>query len=175
MLVCQRWHSIMLTTPGIHSQLWIRRSTQRKDIEAAIRGSKSLLDVIVDMNDEKHGKRLNARNFHASFMAAAQEAPRWHSLELVSLPPHGEYMDLQIMQPLERLESFKISAGCNLGSSLEPLMIAVSSTATPFLTSMEAPDADTILYLVRPACLHVFHSLRTLKVSVDSGTSQGVW
>jgi len=50
MLVCRRWHDIMLSTPGNRSQLRIGRSTQKKEVEAAIGGNRSLLDVIVDMD-----------------------------------------------------------------------------------------------------------------------------
>jgi hypothetical protein len=108
MLVCQRWHAIMLSTPGIHSQLTIRRATQKEVVQAFIQGRNSRLHVRVDMNDEKDGGDFNAENFHACFMAASQAASRWSSLNLISPPPHGEYKALQISQPLERLESFKV-------------------------------------------------------------------
>lgn len=161
MLVCRRWYDIMLSTPGIHSQLRIRRWTRKQDIEGF--GRRWLLDVIIAM-DEGSGGDFNADDFYSSFMAAAQAASRWRSLKLVSLPPLGEYGDLQIVQPLQCLESFKLAPGCNLGHFLESLMTAVTTTTTPRLTLMEIPDPDVILYLGQPAFSNVFHSLTTLKI-----------
>jgi hypothetical protein len=165
MLVCRRWRGIMLSIPGIHIQLRIRRSTQKKDVEAVAQGRRSLLDVTIDINDERYGSYFNARYFYASFMAAAQVASRWRSLALVSLPPAGEYMDLQIVQPLQYLESFKLTSDCNLGNFLEPLMTAIAAE-TPRLTVMELADLGALLYLVQPPCSHVFHSLKTLKIQM---------
>ena len=96
MLVCRRWHAIILSTPGLHSQLTIRRATQKEAVQAFIQGRKTRLGVIVDMNDEGDGSNFDAENFHACFMAAIQAAYRWSSLNLISPPPHGEYKDVQI-------------------------------------------------------------------------------
>ena len=94
MLVCQCWHAIVLSTPGIHSSLTIRRATQKEVVQQFIQGRKSHLYVRVDMNDEKDGSDFNAENFHACIMATAQAASRWSSLHLISPPPHGEYKHL---------------------------------------------------------------------------------
>jgi len=165
MLVCRRWHAIMLSTPGIHSHLTIRRATQKEAIQAFIQGRKSRLDVRVDMNDEKDGISFNPENFYACFMAAAQAASRWLSINLISPPPHGEYTDLQILPPLVHLKSFKLA--CGFGKLVELLMTAISRTASPNLTRMELADPVTVYYLVQPACLHVNHSLTTLSIHLS--------
>jgi hypothetical protein len=162
MLVCRRWRAIILSIPGIRSQLRIRKATQKGVVQAFIQGRKSRLDVTVDMNDEKDGTDFNAENFHACFMVAVQAASIWCSLNFISPPPHGEYKDLQILQPLERLESFKLT--CSFGKFVGRLTTAISRSACPHLTKMSLADPAAILYLVRPACLHITHSLRTLKV-----------
>src|ERR1700742_98177 len=51
MLVCWHWRNIALSIPGIHSDLRIRRATRKEVVQAFINGRKSLLDVIVDMNN----------------------------------------------------------------------------------------------------------------------------
>src|SRR5258706_8023958 len=109
MLVCQYWHAVILSTPGLHSQLRIRRASQKEVVQAFIQGRKTRLGVTVDMNDEGDGSDFDAENFHACFMAAIQAASRWSSLNLISPPPHGEYQDLQILQPLTHLESIKFA------------------------------------------------------------------
>lgn len=38
MVVCRRWNNIMLSTPGVPSQLWIRGSTKVEVVQASIRG-----------------------------------------------------------------------------------------------------------------------------------------
>jgi len=167
MLVCRRWHDIMLSTPGNRSQLRIGRSTQKKEVDAVIGRNRSLLDVIVDMNIEAYGQRFVARKFHACFMAAAQAASRWRSFELVSPPPRGEYEYLQTLQPLQHLVYFKVSHGCSVGNFLEPIMTAIASTATPYLTGIEVADPNAISYLGKPDSLGVFRSIRTLNIRLS--------
>jgi hypothetical protein len=101
MLVCRRWHKIMIETP--HSRLRIRRSTRKQDIERFRR--RWLLDVTIDMSDERDGILFNPDWLYESFMAAAQAASRWRSLELASLPLPGQCMSLSIVKPLQQLES----------------------------------------------------------------------
>ena len=165
MLVCRRWHAIMLSTPGIHYPLKIRRATRKEVVQAFVQGRKSRLHVVVDFNDEKDGSDFNAEEFQACFVAAAQAASRWSSLTLFSPPPHGEYKDLQILQPLERLQSFGVS--CGFGKFLEPVLTAISRSASPDLTTIMLADPVAVLYLVQPAYLHITHSLTILKVQLS--------
>ena len=74
MLVCWRWHDVVLSTPGIHTRLRIRRATKKEVVQAFINKGKTRLRVIVDMNDERDGNDFDADNFHACFTAAAQVA-----------------------------------------------------------------------------------------------------
>jgi hypothetical protein len=65
---------------------------------------------------------------------------------------------------LGHLESFRLDKGYNLGNLFEPLMTAITTTATPCLTKMQLDNLDAVLYLVQPAYVHIFHSLRTLDI-----------
>ena len=181
MLVCRHWHNIMLSTPGIHSQLRIRNSTEKKDVERF--GRMWLLDVTVNMEkseleleselgsewewereSESEWERFNPKRFSESFMAAAQAASRWRSLELVAFPPPGKYKDLQIVRPLQHLETFKLAPSCNLGNFLEPLMTTITTMVTPSLTVMEDLHPDAATSLFQPAHFQIFSSLTTLKL-----------
>jgi len=102
MLVCSRWREIVLLTPGIHSTLTIRRATQKDLVQEFINGRSSRLDMNIDMNDERDGNEFDPDNSHACIMAVAKAASRWRSIKLISPPPHAEYQDLHILQPLER-------------------------------------------------------------------------
>jgi len=164
MLVCRRWRAIMLTTPGIHSRLTIRRATQNEVVQAFVQGTKTHLDVRVDMSDETDDSDFNPENFLACFTAAAQAASRWTSLNLISPPPLGECTDLRIWHPLVHLESFKVARG--FGGFLESLMTAIRRSAAN-LTSIEVEDSVAVLYLVQPAGVHITHSLTTLKVRLS--------
>ena len=164
MLVCRYWHDIMLSTPGIHSQLKIYSWTEKKDFEKF--GRRWLLDVIVDI------ERLNSygesyfkpAQFHACFMVAAEAASRWRKLALLSFPPPGEYKDLQILHPLQHLESFRLVASCDLGNFLEPLLTAITATVTSRFTVMEVFHPDAAIYLVQPAHFQFLSSLTTLRL-----------
>ena len=165
MLVCKDWHAIILSTPGLHSQLRIRRATQEEVVQAFILGRKTRLGVTVDMYDEGDGSDFNAENFHACFMAAIRAASRWSSLNLISPPPHGGYKDLQILQPLTHLESLTLA--CGFSEFFEPLMTAISKNAPPNLNEMVLADPAAVLYLVQPDFAHIYHSLGTLKVQLS--------
>ena len=164
MLVCHHWHAVILSTPGLHSQLIIRRATQKEVVQVFIRGRKTRLGVSVDVNDEGDGSYFDAENFHACFMAAIQAASRWSSLNLISPPPHGEYKDLQILQPLTHLESFTLA--CGSGEFFEQLVTAIIKNAPPNLTAMGLSDPAAVLRLVQPASVHIYHYLTTLKIQL---------
>jgi len=164
MLVCRRWRAIVLSTPGIQRRLSIRESTKKEVVQEAIRGRKWLLGVYIDMDSETVGDIFNADDFHACFMVAAEVASRWRTLWIDSFPLSKEQKVVQIVQPLERLECFVLSQGHSLGNFFEPLMTAITTTATPYLTRMHLCDPHAVLYLAQPACLHIFHSLETLSI-----------
>jgi len=170
MLVCRYWRDIMLSTPGIHSQLRINNWTEKQDVEGF--GRRWLLDVTVgpqyydpEMGEWMSDEDFNPVEFHECFMAAAEAASRWRSLVLVSFPPPGEYEDLQIIHPLQHLESFKLDASCDLGNFLEPLLTAITTTVTPRFTVMEVFHPDAALYIVQPVHFQAFSSLTTLRLT----------
>ncbi len=172
MLVCRHWYDIMLSTPGIHSQLRIYHWTQNGDVERF--GKRWLLDVIVDPDhvpvDTDPMDRYWLRTsydfvqFQATFMAAAEAASRWRSLALLSFRHAEKCKDLQIMHPLQQLESFKLAANCELGNFLEPLLNAITTTVTLRFTVMEVFHPDAALYLLQPAHFQIFSSLTTLRL-----------
>jgi hypothetical protein len=160
MCVCRHWYNIMLSTPGVHSQLRMYWWTERKDIEKF--GRRWLLDVTIDMGRRSYVASFDAERSCDCFMAAAEASSRWRSLTLVSLPLFFPYKDFPTMKPLQHLESFKVAARNTLGHSLGPLMNAITTNVTSRLSVMEILDPDTALYLVQPAHLHVFSSLTAL-------------
>ena len=135
--------------------------TRKKDVERF--GRRWLLDVTIDIVYERPDSYYIS-DFHACFMAAAEAASRWRSLSIPSLPLSETYTDLQIMHPLEHLESFKLAAGCDLGDFLEPLTTAIATTVTPRFTVMEVFCPDAALYLVQSAHFQNFSSLTTLRL-----------
>jgi len=167
MLVCWRWHDIILSIPGFTSRLHIRGSTKVGAVQAFIQGRRSRLEVIVGVNDETHGKDFNADDFHGSFTAAIQAASRWRSLSFHSFPLPGECKAFQIVQPLESLKSFTLGQGCDLGSFFGPLMTAITAIALPHLTNLHLCDLSAVLYLVQPAHTRIFCHLRTLVILLN--------
>jgi hypothetical protein len=100
MLVCQHWESIMLSTPGICSEVRIHELTEKEDVQAAMRGRRWLLDLSININTARIWTQSSHDDFHECFMAAAQEASQWRTLELILLPPPGVCEPVQILQPL---------------------------------------------------------------------------
>jgi hypothetical protein len=119
------------------------------------------LHLIINITTEDIRTNFNADVFHACLMAAAQEASRWQTLVLSSFPPPDVCRPVQILQPVEHLESITLANGCNF---FEPLMTAITKTTTPHLAEMDLGNPDAVLYLVQPSCVHIFHSLRVLKI-----------
>jgi len=166
-LVCQRWYATMISTPGITSRLWIRRATKKEAVQAFIQRRETRFAVIVDVNHEGDGEDFNSEDFHTSFIVACQAAPRWTFLNLLSFPPPGEYTPDTTMKPLESLRGFIMGEHCDLGSFLEPLMTAITTTSLPRLTKLALSDSRAVLYLVQPTCLHYFCSLTTLTIKLS--------
>ena len=171
MLVCRHWRAVMLLTPGICCDLTIRESTQKEAVREAIR-RKWLLDVSIKIDSETVREDFNADDFHVCLIAAAEVASRWRTLSIRSFPLSEGQSAVQIVQPLERLESFTLfTEGHSLGNFFEPLMTAITTTATPSLTKMVLGDPNAVLYLAQPACLHIFHSLETLEIWLSTRTT----
>ena len=175
MLVCRRWHNIMLSTPGIYSHLGIYSWTRKKYVERF--GRKWLLHVTVHPEYVHIGMGadlvpdIDPVEFHACFMAAAETASRWRLLEILSLPHPEEYKDLQIKFPLQHpesfkyLESFRLATGCDLGNYLEPLLNVIIATVTPRFTVMEVFRPEAALYILQSAHFQIFSSLTTLRLT----------
>jgi len=126
------------------------------------------LAVIVDVNDEGDGEGFNSEDFHTSLMVACQAAPRWQFLDIRSFPPPGEYNAPDAtVESLESLRGFIMREHCDLGSFLEPLMTAITTTALPRLTKLELSDSRAVLYLSQPTCPHYFFSLTTLTITLS--------
>jgi len=168
-LVCRRWYAIVISTPGITSRLWIRRATKKEVVQAFIQQTRETrLAVIVDVNDEGDGEGFNSEDFHTSLMVACQAAPRWQFLVLRSFPPPGEYKAPDtVVQPLESLRGFIMGGHCDLGTFLEPLMTAITTTTLPRLTKLELSDSRAVLYLAQPTCLHYFFCLTDLTITLS--------
>ena len=133
-------------------------------VRSAIQGTKWLLTVVIRMDDERIGQAFNADVFDACFMAVIEEASRWISLVIYSLPRIGMCKVFHIVPPLKNLMFFGLDHGCDLGSFFVPLMTAIVTTSTPHLTGMSLGDLNTVVYLARPGRLHVFCSLTTLTI-----------
>ena len=146
-LVCWRWHAILLNMPAITSKLWIRRATKKEVVQTFIQGRSTRFLVILDINDKGHGEDFNADDFHASFMTAVQAASRWDSLELRSFPSPGEYHKSHtIVHPLETL--------------LQPGYLHIFGTLTSLTITlskrMESP-IDILPHLQRLERFHARH------------------
>ena len=167
-LVCRRWHAILLDMPAITSRLWIRRATKKGVVQAFIQGRRTRFDVIVDINDKGHGEDFNADDFHASFMIAVQAAPRWHALALYSFPPPGEHIQSHtIVHPLEIL----LQPGhLYIFGTLTDLAITLSKRMEspidilPHLQRLEGFDARHLHFPIYPpdASLPLIQTLRYL-------------
>jgi len=169
-LVCQRWYAIMISTPGITSRLWIRGATKKEVVQAFIQRRKTPFAVIVDVDneDEDDGEDFSYDDFHASLMVACQVASRWQFLNLRSFPPPGEYNAPDTtVKPLESLRGIIIGEYCDLGSFLEPLMTAITTTPLPRITKLVLSDSRAVLYLAQPTCPHYFFSLTTLIITLS--------
>ena len=162
MLVCRRWHDTMVSTPGIVSLLSIEKSTTVQMVRAAIQGMRWLLHVSIGEEAEKSGQDLNEDGFDACFKAAIEAASRWKDLEIYSIPQSRKFKAFQILLPLTNLEY--VFLGCDLGRYFEPIMTAITTTATPPLTEIVFHELDAVLYLMQPDCLHVFGSLTILSI-----------
>ena len=164
MLVCRHWYGVVLSTPGIPSQLWIREFTTVEMVRASIQGTSWRLNVNIDIDDKNIGQDFNMDALDACFTAAIGAASKWESLWIDSLPRPGRCKALQIVPHLKILKFLYLEEGCDLVSFCEPLMTAIMTTAIPQITNMILHDLNVVLFLVQPDCLRVFCSLTILEI-----------
>ena len=164
MLVCRRWYTIMLSTPGVPCWLWIENATRVEMVQAVIQRTKWLLHVNISSDSNSIGEDFNEGALVACFMAAIEAASRWQCLWIYSLPRPGKCKAFQIVQPLKNLESLNVGPDCDLGGFFEPLMTAIITNATPLLTNINLENVNAVLYLAQPDCLRVFCSLTRLVI-----------
>ena len=168
MNVCRHWYAVIHSTPGIPYNLWIHNSTTMEMVRASIQGTRWLLSVNINMDDENIGQDFNTGAFDvgafdACLTAAIEVASRWESLRMYSLPRTRECKAFQTVPPLKNLKLFFLNQGCDLGGCFEPLMTAIAKTATPQLTDIILYNLNAVLFLVQPDCLHIFCSLTDLR------------
>ena len=156
----------MLSSQGIPSELRIRKSTTVEFVRAAIQGRGWLLNMTINMDNERIGQDFNADAFNTCFIAAIQAASRWRSLWFHSFPQPGECRVFHIEEPLRSLVFFILDEECDLGGLFEPLMTTITTTATR-LTRLNLGNLDAVLYLMQPTYLHVFCSLTALVIRLS--------
>ena len=167
MLVCRRWYAIMLSTPEVPALLQIDGSTTVERVRAATQGARWLLYVRIGTDNKSIGQDFNTDVFDACCMAAIEAASRWKTLDIYSIPQSRKRKAFQIVPPLKSLEYRDLGQGCDRGSIFEPLMTAITTTATSHLTRINLENPNAVLYLVQPDCLHVFCSLTDLTISLS--------
>ena len=118
--------------------------------------------MTIGTDDQNIVQDFNADAFDACFMAAIEAASRWKSLQILSIPQSRNSKAFQIVPSLKSLESLYLGQGCDRGSFFEPIMTAITTTATPHLTIMDLQNHNAVLYLAQPDSLHVFCSLTRL-------------
>ena len=120
--------------------------------------------MAIDVRDKSVGQGFNGNAFNGCLIAAIEAASRWQSLLIYSLPRPPKSKVYPIVPPLKNLEMLSWKEDCDLGSFFEPLMSAITTTATPHLTNITLRNLKPVLYLVQRDCLHVFRSLTMLVI-----------
>ena len=164
MLVCRHWHNVTLFTMGSR-RLKVQDSTLSSEVQELMdRAEELLLDVWINVSNQGY-RSPGLNDFRQAFSILANNAERWKSLTLRSLPVDT---DMAVLQPLQRLEVFTLTRDCPIGEFFVPLLTAIGATTTDRFKSMELSSYDPMLHLA-PSILYTrcFRHLKNLKIRVE--------
>ena len=162
MLVCKKWHAIVIS---IWSSLNLGTTTPIDTVARKLERSQWLLDIVVD-TDSDRGPSGGA--FEAIF-AAMEVTPQWRSLVIKSFPAQADLPEDLLWRcsntTMNRFTTFKIKSTCETSPFLNSLLHILGTTAGPALTTVEINSPNAISYLT-PAYSSFFHSVKDLSLNI---------
>jgi len=165
LLVCRHWHRVTTRLALGSKRLKLQDSTLSSEVQELIDRAEELpFDVWINVSNQAY-RSSRFGNFCQAFSILANQAERWKSLTLSSLPLGT---DMTVLRPLTRLEVFTMTRECPIGDFFVPLLTAIGSTTTDHFKTLELSSHDPILHLA-PSVLYTrcFRHLKNLKIRVD--------
>ena len=167
MLVCKRWHSIVIS---IWSLLNLATTTPIHAVARKLERNQWLLDIVVDTDSDRGQFIPSGRAFEAIF-AAIQAIPRWRSFVVKSFPAQADMPEVLVNRHLQRCSTdimsrfttFKIKSTCETSPLLNGLLHILGTTAGPALNTVEINSSNVISFLA-PAYSSFFHSVKALSL-----------
>ena len=167
MLVCTRWHDIVIS---IWSSLNLGTTSPIDAVTRKLERNQWLLDIVVDTDSDRGDTTLSAGPFEAIF-AAIEATSRWRSFVIESFPAQADLPEDLVKRHLQRhsnatmsrFTTFKIKSTCETSPLLNSLLHILGTTAGPALTTVEINSPNVISFLT-PTYSSFFHSVKVLSL-----------
>jgi len=177
MRVCRSWRATVLSMARIWSRLTIRPLTSREQVEFMVERTRQVpLDLLIDSESIYPPYRAlrEGETAYEGLVLAMKTMSRWRSLTIEFFPREGDIVategeeetNLMFAEPLEKLETFKISSLCESSAPLNQLLGHVATTSTPRLKRVELASPNPIWFLADPKYRAFFSHLTHFKVDV---------
>jgi len=165
--VCKYWYNVVT---GIWASLKLGTTTPMDAITRKLERNQWLLDVLVDMEIDRHHFTPSEDPYQAIF-AAIKATSRWRSLVVESFPTQADLSEdivnrglQQCSNPvLSRLRALIIKCPCEVSPLLDRLLSILGNTASRELTTVTINSPTVISFLV-PTYSSIFRSVTVLSL-----------
>jgi hypothetical protein len=174
--ICRSWRATILGMARVWCHLKLRPSTAPEYVEFVAERTKQVsLEVEINTNGTTHSSNgFKGRvGLYNGIALALKTMPRWRALTLVGFPGESDVIGatqggstMTFEQPLEKLESLKITGPCEMSGPFSQFLHTLTKTSTEKLIHVEIETPNVIWSLSSPCYQHFFSRLRYFKVDV---------
>ena len=174
MRVCRSWRWVLMTMPRIWSKIKVRTWTSTDFIKFLLERTRRVtLDVEIDTDSDSGSYMHDPSRSYAALAMVAKTATRWKNLTIHSFPREADLVNSEALGsvlvfegPMEALESFRITAPCEMNTVLTKIVTLARSISGSQLTALELATFDALVYFSTPLS-SLFQRLRSFKVELE--------
>jgi hypothetical protein len=164
--VCRSWGALIT---HIWGELQVGTWTDTQQIVRVVNQGPQLLDVVIDTGmDEATSIALETP--YAALAIVWASAFRWRSLTINSFPSRADILASNIPYnphtSYRNLESLAVGRGCDLSDAMEEIIRAITTNATPTLTSLTFAATTAFQRFNTPYLVCIYPHLTVLEVHV---------
>ena len=173
MRVCHTWRYVLVTTPRIWSTIIVRTWTKPDYVKFLLeRTGRVTLDVEIDTDSDSGSYIPDPSRSYAALAMVAKTSTRWRNLTILSFPRELDLMNSRALgsglvfeEPMEALESFRITGSCEMNTALSKLISLARNVNGPQLKTLELSISDALFQFSKPPS-SPFQYLRSFKVEL---------
>ena len=172
--MCWTWRAVILAIPNIWTNVRLSAWTEPAKVRFLLKRTReSLLNVEIDTTADDYEVASGTRKF-SGLAVAAEEAKRWRNLTITGFPPKvdvdaylaSETPPFTLVEPMNALESFRVTRPCESSVIFDKLLDVVGSSSHSKLIEVELMSPNALHHFSQPQYSSVFQYLVIFKVDV---------